>query len=96
MGYCPLAQIAPRNRKCATMNRPHSSIDDVSYWSTRVMSNVNTPKDLNTIAIILQDRAKELARDKVIQERHNGKTWQEIGDSIGTTKQAAWEKFHNV
>jgi hypothetical protein len=36
-------------------------------------------------------------RTKAIREaRGQGATWDEIGQALGITRQAAWEKFHSV
>jgi hypothetical protein len=32
-------------------------------------------------------------RHAVKAARHQGRTWQEIGDAIGLTRQAAWERY---
>ena len=38
-------------------------------------------------------RQREELRAAVKAARVNGATWQEIGDSLGVTRQAAWERF---
>lgn len=39
-----------------------------------------------------QQAESELART-IVAAREAGVTWQEIGDAIGCSKQAAWEKY---
>lgn len=40
--------------------RPHPEIDDVSYWSTRIMAEVKDYKHLFNISAILKDTGEEL------------------------------------
>jgi hypothetical protein len=35
----------------------------------------------------------KLQRHLVVQARDAGRSWTEIGDALGVTKQAAWERF---
>lgn len=41
----------------------------------------------------LQDHATELARAAVLQARERGCTWQQIGDELGISRQAAFQRF---
>lgn len=36
---------------------------------------------------------QELERTAVAQARSRGNSWQQIGDALGMSRQAAWEKF---
>lgn len=41
----------------------------------------------------LQEHAAELARAAVLQARERGCTWQQIGDELGISRQAAFQRF---
>jgi hypothetical protein len=75
--------------------RPHPEIDDVSYWSTRIMAEVKDYKDLLNISAILKDRAIELQTQDICNKKLDGMSWTEIGKEIGISKQAAWQKYIN-
>lgn len=38
--------------------------------------------------------AKEDVENAVYAAAHNGKSWSEIGEVLGISKQAAWERYH--
>lgn len=48
--------------------------------------------DIATITEYLRSYEKIL----VAWQRERGKSWAEIGEALGMTKQAAWEKYRNV
>jgi len=35
-------------------------------------------------------------KDRIRQARTEGATWAQIGEALGTTRQAAWERFKRV
>jgi hypothetical protein len=39
---------------------------------------------------------EKVLRDQVRRARESGCSWTEIGDALGTSKQAAWERFSEV
>lgn len=42
----------------------------------------------------LFDAARERLTRSVDQAKANGATWEEIADTLGVTRQAAWDRFH--
>jgi hypothetical protein len=62
---------------------------------TEIQPDGFDPSPLATVTIA-QDRsrgAEEALRDAVERARAAGHTWQEIGDVLGTTRQAAFQRF---
>jgi len=40
-----------------------------------------------------QRALEKMLREQVRAARQTGRSWSEVGDALGTTKQAAWERF---
>ena len=50
---------------------------------------------LDLLATVLQDLDAMMERT-VATARAKGETWQAIGDAMGITKQAAWERYRGI
>jgi hypothetical protein len=58
-----------------------------------VLSSETTALGLLRESIDVQARAVELVSAAVDQARHEGSTWQEVGDLLGVSRQAAFQRF---
>ena len=63
-----------------------------------IAAEIDTEPDLmNQLGLVrIVERAAEMVRKVIVQEaRDEGITWQEIGDALGVTKQAAQQRYGN-
>jgi hypothetical protein len=60
----------------------------VGDWSDRPLDGIREARQV-------EGAIEKLLRSQVHQARQAGCSWTEIGESLGTTKQAAWERFSN-
>lgn len=51
------------------------------------LANIVQANDALDVAVLRLDAAVQRARAE-------GATWEEVADSLGVTRQAAWERFH--
>jgi hypothetical protein len=58
-----------------------------------VLRGENDPLELVREAHDVQDRAEELMAAAVRRAREAGRTWQQIGDVLGVSRQAAFQRF---
>ncbi len=58
-----------------------------------VLSNVSDPLELLTASLEIQVDAGTLVAAAVTAARDAGRTWQEIGDVLGISRQAAFQRF---
>lgn len=61
------------------------------------IDNMEQTTPLGRLAEILQEitRASEQVPDLVKRARMNGATWEQIGQSLGVSRQAAWAAYHH-
>jgi hypothetical protein len=55
--------------------------------------NAKTGRERIDVALIVTDNARVMLQDAVDQARAEGASWQEVGDALGISRQAAWERF---
>lgn len=58
-----------------------------------VLRGEDDPLEVVRAAREVQDRAEALMAAAVLQAREAGRTWQEIGDVLGVTRQAAFQRY---
>ena len=78
--------VGSRKRLRIVGGEPSTRIRLVGDWDERPLDGLR------------QARGIELALDKVLRDqvrraRDAGCSWTEVGDALGTSKQAAWERF---
>ena len=65
---------------------PSARIRLVGDWDQRPLDGLREARGI--------ERALDkVLRDQVRRARQAGCSWREVGDALGTTKQAAWERF---
>jgi hypothetical protein len=59
----------------------------------RLGSDPNAYADLLAVTHLVSEEADELLRETVISARHSGMNWEQIGEVLGISRQAAQQKF---
>lgn len=72
-----------------TKSTPHRRIADLAVTAGEADSPLAQLDSLGLIAFELE----RLTRTMVEAARGDGASWQAIGDALGTSRQAAWERF---
>jgi hypothetical protein len=62
-------------------------------WEQLIRSADPDPLDVIRLAGTYQRYLFEIQDKAVRAARSQGRTWQEIGEAVGTTRQAAWQRF---
>ena len=74
-------------------------MDGVSAWDAwdeLIHSSDPDPLEVIRLAGTYQRYLFEIQDRAVKAARKQGRTWEEIGEAIGTTRQAAWQRFSKV
>jgi hypothetical protein len=75
----------------ATGQQLHRQLAEI--LAAPVLRGENDPLELVRAAHDVQDQAEKLIAAAVRQAREAGRTWQEIGDVLGVTRQAAFHRY---
>jgi hypothetical protein len=65
-------------------------------WDRLIRSADPDPLEVIRLAGTYQRYLFEVQDRAVRAARSQGRTWEEIGDAVGTTRQAAWQRFSKV
>jgi hypothetical protein len=71
-----------------------SSITQLADYAFDAETNDNYPGALMAYTLILE-KAEALRRACVNSMLDSSYSWSQIASALGTTKQAAWEKYHD-
>ena len=75
--------------------KPHLSITGSGRKLRLVGDWESAPLDGLCESAGLARALDKLQRHLVVQARSAGRSWTEIGDALGVSKQSAWERFSN-
>lgn len=64
-----------------------------AFLASRVLTKDDDWADSIGRAVSMQAAADDVVRAVVQQARHNGATWQVIGDALGVSRQAAFQRY---
>ncbi|MFD3685899.1 DUF3887 domain-containing protein [Nocardiopsis sp. NPDC058631] len=64
-----------------------------AFLASRVLTKDDDWADSIGRAVSMQTAADDVVRAVVQQARHNGATWQVIGDALGVSRQAAFQRY---
>ena len=65
-------------------------------WERLIRSSDPDPMEVLRMAGTYQRYLFEVQDKAVRAARAQGRTWEEIGEAVGTTRQAAWQRFSKV
>lgn len=65
-------------------------------WERLIRSSDPDPMEVIRLAGTYQRYLFEVQDKAVRAARAQGRTWEEIGEAVGTTRQAAWQRFSKV
>ena len=65
-------------------------------WERMIRSSDPDPMEVIRLAGTYQRYLFEVQDKAVCAARSQGRTWEEIGEAVGTTRQAAWQRFSKV
>ena len=65
-------------------------------WERLIRSSDPDPMEVLRLAGTYQRYLFEIQDKAVRAARAQGRTWEEIGEAVGTTRQAAWQRFSKV
>jgi hypothetical protein len=65
-------------------------------WEQLIRSTDPDPMEVLRLAGTYQRYLFEVQDKAVRAARAQGRTWEEIGEAVGTTRQAAWQRFGKV
>lgn len=65
-------------------------------WERLIRSSDPDPMEVIRLAGTYQRYLFEVQDKAVRAARAQGRTWEEIGEAVGTTRQAAWQRFGKV
>ena len=65
-------------------------------WERLIRSSDPDPMEVLRLAGTYQRYLFEVQDKAVRAARAQGRTWEEIGEAVGTTRQAAWQRFSKV
>lgn len=68
---------------------------DFEIWSawTALMEGTLEPIEVVRVAAMYERYFQEVQRQAALVAQAEGRSWEEIGAAVGTTRQAAWERF---
>ncbi|WP_223692373.1 DUF3887 domain-containing protein [Leifsonia poae] len=75
----------------AAAGRLHRDLETI--LAAPVLRSESDPLDALQASLAVQSRAAELVASAVEHARSSGRTWQEIGDALGVSRQAAFQRY---